>query len=340
MRPEQHRTVYNQHMELHFNHKNTKVQQLSDFIRQAISINEYKVGEKLPSINTLSSKYKVSRDTVFKAFHDLKSQGLIDSVHGKSYFVCSTVKNILLLLDEYSPFKEVVYNTIINRLPLSYKVDLWFHQYNEHLFEAIINQSLGKYNKYLIMNYHNEQFSNILTKIDKKKLLLLDFGKFDKSEYAYVCQDFDEALYDALNAIKKQLKPYKKLIFVFNRNHKHPKSSRDYFIKFCLDNEFQFEIIEEVNEKTIIRENCLYLIIKQEDVVNVIKQSRIEGLHTGKDFGIIAYNDNPFYEVIENGISSLSINWKEMGECAADFILSDKLWQLYLPTEIIKRNSY
>ncbi|HOV70849.1 MAG TPA: winged helix-turn-helix domain-containing protein, partial [Dysgonamonadaceae bacterium] len=62
-------------MSLKFNHSSTKVQQLADFIRQSITVNEYKVGEKLPSINFLSQKYNVSRDTVFKALMMLKDKG-------------------------------------------------------------------------------------------------------------------------------------------------------------------------------------------------------------------------------------------------------------------------
>ena len=42
------------------------------------------------------------------------------------------------------------------------------------------------------MNFDNEKFSSNLYKIEPSKLLLLDFGKFDKKEYSYVCQDFDD----------------------------------------------------------------------------------------------------------------------------------------------------
>ena len=41
----------------------------------------------MPSINQLSRDYKVSRDTVFKAFIDLKERGIIDSTPGKGYYV-------------------------------------------------------------------------------------------------------------------------------------------------------------------------------------------------------------------------------------------------------------
>lgn len=327
-------------MNLDLNSKNTKVQQLTDLIQRSIVTQELKVGEKLPSINVLSKKFQLSRDTVFKAFTDLKNRGIIDSIHGKNYFVASHTKNILLLLDEYTPFKELLYNTLRNRLPSYYEIDLWFHQYNEHLFNQIISDAAGMYNGYLVMNYHNEYFSESLTKIDKKKLLLLDFGKFEKNGYYYVCQDFDMALYNALTTIKNRLKKYRKLFFVFNKFHKHPQSSKEYFSKFCIDNNLSFEIIDEITPKTAIVEKAFYLVIKQEDLVSIIKKGMKEQLKAGRDYGLIAYNENPFYEVIQNGIASIGINWEEMGNLAADFIINENPIQQFLPTEIIQRNSF
>ncbi|WP_185140258.1 GntR family transcriptional regulator [Proteiniphilum sp. X52] len=327
-------------MELNFNNKNTKVQQLTDFVQKSIAARELKVGDKLPSINQLSQRFQLSRDTVFKAFTDLKNRGIIDSVHGKNYYVASHTKNILLLLDEYTPFKEVMYNTLRKRLPSYYEIDLWFHQYNEHLFNQIIHDSIGMYNRYLVMNYHNERFSEALTKIDKKKLLLLDFGKFDKNGYSYVCQDFDTALYNALETIKSRLKKYRKLFFVFNKNHKHPQSSKEYFSKFCIDNNLPFEIIDEVTEKMIILDNAFYLVIKQEDLVTIIKKGRLAQLKAGSGYGLLAYNENPFYEVIENGIASIGVNWERMGNLAADFIIHEDPLQEFLPTEIMLRDSF
>jgi Transcriptional regulators len=326
-------------MTLEFNGKSTKVQQLTDFIQKSIAAHELKAGDKLPSINQLSKKFHLSRDTVFKAFSDLKKRGIIGSVHGKNYYVASHTKHILLLLDEYTPFKEVLYNTLRDRLPSYYEIDLWFHQYNEHLFNQIISNSAGMHNSYLVMNYHNERFSETLAKIDKKKLLFLDFGKFDKNGYSYVCQDFDAALYNALETIKTRLKKYRKLFFVFNKYHKHPQSSKEYFSMFCMDNNFEFEILDEVTEKTIISEKAFYLVIKQEDLVTIIKRGRLNQLKAGRDYGLLAYNENPFYEVIENGIASIGVNWEKMGNMAADFVMKEDPVQEFLPTEIILRNS-
>lgn len=324
-------------MELNFNGKNTKVQQLSDYLQDSISANELKVGDELPSINFLSQKLHVSRDTVFKAFKILKKKGLIDSIHGKSYFVTKNTSNILLLLDEYTPFKESLYNTLIKKLPLSYKVDLWFHQYNKTLFNSIIKDAYGRYNKYLVMNYENDVLSPLLKQIDPDRLLLLDFGKFEKSEYSYICQDFDKGFYNALASVKDQLSKYRKLIFILNKQHKHPQSSKEYFSRFCYDYGFLSEILDEVPES--VSEKCCYIIIKQIDVVEIIKRGKEQNLVMGTDFGLITYNENPFYEIIGDGIPSFSIDFNLMGSLAADFVLTGEKIQQYLPTRVYRQNS-
>lgn len=324
-------------MGLIFHNKTTKVQQLTDFIQGAIVSQELQAGDKLPSINYMSSEYNVSRDTVFKAFLKLKERGLIDSIHGKNYYVSNLSTNILLVLDEYSPFKEALYNSLVKKLPSTYKVDLWFHQYNKNLFDTIINESYGRYNKYIVMNYDNEKFSETLEKIEKGRLLLLDFGKFDKKEYSYVCQDFDEGFYDALLSAHQELSKYNQLIFILNKHHKHPQSSVDYFTKFCNDHNFNYEIRHDTIGD--ITAGSCYIVIKQTDVVEVIKQSKLKELQMGKDFGLIAYNEDPFYEVIGNGLPCISIDFKRLGELAGEFALKGKKIRKYLPTKVYRKGS-
>ena len=108
-------------MKITFGQQTTKVKQLADTLGQAISMNVYKTGDSLPSINQLSAKYAVSRDTVFKAFLDLRERGLIDSTPGKGYYVTNKLTNVLLLLDEYTPFKDALYNSFIKRLSINYR---------------------------------------------------------------------------------------------------------------------------------------------------------------------------------------------------------------------------
>ena len=57
----------------------------------------------------------------------------------------------------------------------------------------------------------------------------------------------------------------------------------------------------------------------------------MEGLKCGKDFGLLAYNDIPSYEVIDEGITSLSIDWEMMGKDVK------KLQELIDKLEVVKK---
>ena len=321
-----------------FGQQSSKVTQLADLISQAISMREFLEGDSLPSINELSRRYGVSRDTVFKAVSDLRERGIIDSTPRKGYFVTGQVTNVLLLLDQYTPFKETLYNSFAKHLPVNYKVDLLVHQYNERLFSTIVRESVGKYNKYVVMNFDNERFSASLNKISPARLLLLDFGKFEKERYSYVCQDFDESFYGALQRLDDRFSSYRKFVFLFPSSLKHPQSSKDYFFRFCQDYNLSGSVEEDV-ENLKVEKDTAYLAIKQQDVVKVVKQGRLAGLKCGRDFGLLAYNDIPSYEVIDEGITALTIDWQQMGNEVARFVLDNAVVQKYLPTEVRLRNS-
>lgn len=323
---------------VNFGQQSTKVKQLSDIIEQDIMMGKYKTDTSLPSINSLSKAYNVSRDTVFKAFSDLRERKLIDSTPGKGYYVTNRQEKIFLLLDEYSPFKNTLYNSFVRRLSTSYKVDLWFHQYNEHIFNTILHEAIGRYNYYVVMNFDNEKFSPLFHKINPSRLLLLDFGRFEKENYSYICQNFDDEFYNVLVQLTGRLKKYRKIIFQLPVDSRHPRVSVVSFKQYCRDNGFVPEISEQ-EDITDVEQEVAYIVIRQTDVVNIIKRSREKGMKCGRDFGIIAYNDTPAYEVIDDGITALSVNWDEMGRQAAKFILTGETVRTYLHTEVHLRSS-
>jgi Predicted transcriptional regulators len=326
-------------MDINFSHSTSKIKTLADGISNAIMQGKLRAGDNLPSINEASTDYKISRDTVFKAYKMLKNKGIIDSNPTKGYFVTGEVNHILLLLDTYSAFKQNLYHRFVANLPENYKVDLIFHQYNEHLFETIVRESIGRYSMYVVMNFSNDKFSDTLKSIPAAKLLLLDFGDFEKSDYSFICQDFNEAFYNCLNEGKQLLKKYKKLIFVFPEEVCHPTSAIDYFVKFSLQYGFEYGILRKESEWKGVEKGNAYLCINSEDLVKVIKDADAAQLVIGTDIGLIAYNDNPILEVIKSGISSISVDFGLMGEKAANFVTTKQPIQEYLSTELILRSS-
>jgi DNA-binding transcriptional regulator YhcF (GntR family) len=327
-------------LNLVFSPQTSKVKQLVDAIQKAISIGEYSEGAPLPSINSLSKQYRVARDTVFKAFQILKKSGIIGSTPTKGYYVSSTITHILIVLDIFTPYKNDLYQTLTSELPLNYKVDLYFHHYNQKFFDAIIRNSVGKYNLYLIMNVSNDHYPNVLDELDSKRVLLLDFGKFEKSKYAYVCQEFDESLYKCLSSGKNLFEKYKKIAFFFPESSEHPKSCIAHFKRFCIQNAFDYSVITRENFlEPDVRAHEAYIIVRHSDLIDFTKICRGKGSVIGKDIWVVALNDAPMLEVIENGIDTISTDFKSMGGYASEFIHTKQKIQTYVPTKLIVRNS-
>jgi DNA-binding transcriptional regulator YhcF (GntR family) len=309
-----------------------------DALGNAISQGIYKAGQELPSVNQISKQYNLSRDTVFKAYQELKSYGIIDSTPAKAYYVVNVMNKVLLMLDVYSPFKDALYNAFVQNLPKNYKVDLVFHFYNERLFETVIHDSLGRYTNYVVMNFSNEFFHESLLKIDPARLLLLDLGDFDKNNLPFIGQDFGKSVYLCLEKNLSLIRKYRKFVLYMPTESEHPKILIKYFKKFIKDHELNGEMITS-QDNFRLSEDTAYLIIQQKDLVDVVKQCRNRQMKIGQDIGLIAYNDTPMYEIIENGITVISTDFAAMGRKAAEFVKTrHKVFEM-LPAQMIVRGS-
>ncbi len=322
-----------------FSNKISKVNQVVDSITREIADGVYALDDRLPSVNELSQKIHVSRDTVFKAYKELKQRGLIDAAPMKGYFVVDEVKRVLLLLDVYSPFKEKLYNAFVENLPENVKVDLLFHQYNEKLFDMIVGDSIGKYNAYVVMNFRYDEMTPSLLKLPSSKLLLLDFCSFPKEGLSYIGQNFDEGFYAVLESTLEQLRKYKRLVFVFPEDSVHPKGAGDAFFRFCDKYHFDYDIQRHHFAETDISEGIAYICIMTDDLVSVVAAANKAGYKFGKEVGVAVYNDMPLLEIIQEGVSAFSIDFARLGEMAASFVMKGEPVQLEMPTNFIQRKS-
>ena len=72
--------------------------QIVDQVRSAAAAGAIKAGESLPSIRPLAEELRVNRNTIAKAYAELESQGVIETIAGKGCFVRASK----------SPFKKEV----------------------------------------------------------------------------------------------------------------------------------------------------------------------------------------------------------------------------------------
>ena len=172
--------------DIDFNSDIPKYQQLVNAINDALSNNTLSNGEALPSVNVICKDYKLSRDTVFKAYTILKENGVVESVPNKGYYVANDTRKVLLVLDTFKAYKEVLYHAFVNNLPKKVIVDVQFHHYNINNFKTILNNSKGKYFKYVVMPFDHKEVSSVLSDFDDDKLLLIDWNINSKTTNNFV----------------------------------------------------------------------------------------------------------------------------------------------------------
>jgi DNA-binding LacI/PurR family transcriptional regulator len=62
-------------------------------------------------------------------------------------------------------------------------------------------------------------------------------------------------------------------------------------------------------------------------------------LVVGRDVGVISYNETPLKKIILNGITTISTDFKMMGEQAAQLILSKSKEHIEIPFSLTLRPS-
>lgn len=315
-----------------------KYQQLVNGINNAIAENILQKGDLLPSVNSICKTNQLSRDTVFKAYSILKEQKSIDSVPNKGYYVSGETRKVLLVLDTFKAYKEVLYHSFVNNLADNVITDVQFHHYNIDVFKTIINNSIGKYYKYVVMNFDHKEVSPTLAAIANDKLLLIDWNIQVKKEQNYIFQDFGKAFYNALKEGVNLFKKYKSIQFVFPDYTNHPKETLEFFKKFCADFQFEYEVVTDA-KKFNIEKGIAYISVSDRILGHFLEQCKEKNLEPGSDVGFLSYNETPMKKFIYKGISVVSTDFKELGTKAAAFITHDEVVQCYVPTSLIIRES-
>ncbi len=315
-----------------------KYQQIVTAISDAVSENVLRKGEALPSVNTICKEHQLSRDTVFKAYSVLKDHGIVASVPNKGYYVATETKKVLLVLDTFKAYKEVLYHSFVNNVPDTISTDVQFHHYNIDNFKTIINNSVGKYYKYIVMNFDHKEVLDTIAKISKDKLLLIDWNIHATSEDNYVFQDFGRSFYESLKGATDLFRKYKRIDFLYPTFTDHPTETIVFFEKFCKDFQFDFKVITDPKEFKI-EKNIAYISVSDRMLGRFLEQCRGHDFEPGVDVGFLSYNETPMKKFIYKGISVISTDFKELGTKAAQFITQDEPMQHYVPTTLTLRES-
>ena len=317
--------------------------QIIDSVYQAIERRELNKGDLLPSVNQIAADSSVARGSIFKAYNEMRTAGVIDSITGKGYFVKSTnynkTRNIFLLLSTFNSYREVFYNAFINRLKNYANVDVYFHHHNIDVFDTLIKNHATNYNTFVIMPEINKRTHAILQQLDQNKIYILDAGFQEFGEqYPCVCQDYENDIYNFLQSHVEKIKKYQRVVLLF------PDNIRAYgvksgFQKFFNNSEFSFTVISDTGSFKY-KKNDFCITMDDNDLVRLIHLAKSNNWKLGKDIGVVSYNETPLKGVIADGINTITTDFVEMGNSMADMILQNKRLYLKNPFLMIDRKSF
>jgi DNA-binding transcriptional regulator YhcF (GntR family) len=323
----------------------TKLNQLVHTIIVDIEKGVLKKDQQLPSVTVFSKAYSVSRDTVEKAYSELKKQEYITSVASKGYYVLGKKGKklkVLLVFNKLSSYKKIIYDSLVDSLGKKVKIDLHIHHYSTPLFKEIMEENLGKYQYYVIMphfvsNANRSDYIKIIKKIPPDELMLLDKNLPELgNKHMSVYQDFRQDIYDSLVSAKDLLKKYDRLTTILPHYHNHPAEILNGVAQYGKDHKMKTSVCGNADKANLVP-GTAFVVTSETDLAKLIKKIRKTTLKIGKDIGIVSYNETALKDLLD--ITTVTTDFKEMGKNAAKLILQKKHVQVKNPFRMIRRTS-
>jgi len=246
-------------------------------------------------------------------------------------------KKIFLLFDELNSFKEDLYNSFLDTLGSDVQVNIFFHHFNNTIFNKLISDNVGAYSSYIIMPANLKNTQNAIEKLPEDNVYILDQLHKELSQYPAIYQNFKKDIYNGLSKAFSKIEKYNKLILMFS-SEKQPQGILEGFNLFCTQNTINNEIITSLQNKDI-KEGEVYVVLDDKNLLRIIKKIKEKALVLGENVGVISYNDTLLKEIVEDGITTISTDFSLMGKSLAKMILKNQKDQIENPSNLIIRKS-
>lgn len=320
--------------------------QVAKAILKAVYEERIKKNETLPSINELSFSLDISRDTVEKSYRHLKQRGIIGSVPGKGFFVKSIEADkkhrVLLLLNKLSEHKKVMYDALLETFDGTAEVDIYVYNNDFASFKKLIQSRREDYTHFVVTALfagRTEDAAQVMRAIPREKLIVFDKLVPGLPEgCAAVYENFENDVYNALTSVLYRVGSYQKMKVIFPDNSYYPPEIIRGVRKFTSEHGFGL-IVAPTLERAGVGKGDLVITVSDKDLLALVDCIMKERLKPGKDVGIISYNESPCKRYILGGITTVSTNFRFMGQQAARLIMEGVREQIAAPFELHLRAS-
>lgn len=326
------------------------VQQFENAIRSGM----LQEGDLLPSMNEYACELEVSKETIKKAYGILRVKELLVPIQGKGFYVAALndryqhKNNILLLFDKLTIYNNAIYNSLMEELGDSYDVTLLTHNQNLELLEHYLDIYLDKFDYYIICPHfpldEDSQSTTIkqLSRIPKRKLIMVDhWVKGVSGSYSVVYQDYENDIYNCLKNELERLKNVSAIKTVILQSSLYGQIVSKGIVRFCQDFGLHSEVHDSI-PKNISPNDAVLILTSQldSDMTELLRSIKASNLQVGKDIFIISYNDFDLCDIIFNGLTTVSTDFRKMGQLVSTIILNKKILKIHCDFNMKSRATF
>ena len=76
------------------------------------------------------------------------------------------------------------------------------------------------------------------------------------------------------------------------------------------------------------------------NIIDLARAAKEKKLKAGRDIGFISYNESPINEIVLNGLTTISTDFRQMGSVAARMILDKQLRKVKCDFRMTRRSTF
>lgn len=326
--------------------------QLVDQFEEAIRSGKLQPGEQVPSMNDFAMQMGISKETVKKTYGILREKGLLIPQQGKGFYVAESYLDskpkVLVLFDKLSIYKEVLYNSLAEELGEQADLTILTHNQNLELFTYYLDTYLDKFDYYVISPHFpldakaQQAAVKLISRVPNRKLIMVDHWMQNyQGNYGAVYQDFENDVYEGLKQGLDKLQSTSCLKVVTLPSSLYGSmvtKGVDRFVKeFNIPVSYSDSVVDE------ILPNETYLILSSQldsGLAAFARKIKEQNLEVGKDVFVISYNEFDLNEVVLNGLTTISTDFKQMGRTAAQMIIQKRSWKEHCDFKMTRRSTF
>ena len=241
-----------------------------------------------------------------------------------------------------------MYNALAQELGDSADITILTHNQNLDLFAYYLDASLDKYDYYVISPHFplddksQAIAKKLIARVPNRKLIMIDYWiQSYAGNYGAVYQDFENDVYEGLKQGLEKLRTTSALKVITLASSLYGPMICKGVDRFCMEHGIPVEFMTSAPEH--INPNETYLLTHSQldsGLAALARRIKEQNLEVGKDVYIISYNEFDLNEVVLNGLTTISTDFKMMGRTAATMILNRKSWKVHNDFRMTRRGSF